>query len=175
MIAIIALSIFVSAPGEPQVAWPITPVQLTPTQRSTFVTSVMARAPSGVVAERINHVDCAHVGEQVCCTTYTYDPITGAAIQALLAAGRPYTPGGEPGTQFTRWDPFCLVNGEVAGFDSFVRNIASELSNGPVIETSFVRTPGTVLVTMSGSYKKSMSVADCATYSDRTLIPVGIE
>jgi hypothetical protein len=174
MLALI-LAISLTAPGDPQVAWPVDSIQLTAGQRTTLVTQIMARATTGVVAAQLNRLDCMHVGDQVCCTPFTYDPLTGAAIHALLIAGETWSPGAEPSTQSKRWDPFCLVNGEVAGFDTFVRNISAEMSSGPVIDASFVRTPGTVNVAMSGRYKRSLSAADCATYSDRTLIPVGIE
>lgn len=174
MVSLILVALL-AAPGDPQVKWSAEIEQLTAGQRSTLVSQILSRAPAGVVASQLNRLDCERDNAQVCCVTYTYDPVTGASIRSLLISGVVWSPGVEASTQSVQWEPFCLAGAEVTAFETFVGNISSEIAASPIIGASFVRAPGTVAVTMSATYKRSMSAADCATYSGQTLVPVGIE
>lgn len=173
MLALIA-SLVISASGDPYVQWFTDRAQLTVGQRSTLVSQVLSRAP-GVTASELQRLECVRYNGHACCTPYTNDPQVGEAVRDLLIAGVTWSPGTEAGTQLKEWPAFCVSGGALAALANFIGNITPEANGKPLLGAVFERTPGTADVFLTTEYKRSMSAADCATYADRTLVPLGVE
>lgn len=170
----IILSMFVSAPGDPYVQWDSARVELTTAQKSTLSSQVLSRSP-GLVISELARLRCVKQNNRACCTPYIFSPKPGSEIRNILIAGETWNPGLEANTQLTTTPEFCVAGAALAQFATFIGNITTEASGTPILEAVFERTPGTSDVYLTTQYKKSMSAADCATYSDRVLIPMGIE
>jgi hypothetical protein len=119
-------------------------------------------------------LECKRENGYACCTPYTNEPQTGTAIRDLLIAGVTWTPGEEAETQLKEWTRFCVTGSALSALATFVGNITTESSGLPLLGAVFDRPAGTTDVYLTTEYKRPMSSADCLTYSDRTLIPMGI-
>lgn len=171
--ALVVAHLVLAASGDPYAQWFTDPTALSSGQKSTLSTQVLSRAPGVDIAELMK-IECRRDNGSACCTPFTNDPQTGSAIRALLIAGVTWSPGEESWTQLKEWPSFCITGSALSAFATFLGNITPEASGNPIIGAVFQRTPGTTDVYLTTEYKRPMSAADCATYADRTLVPMGI-
>jgi hypothetical protein len=167
------LAVVVSASGDPYCQWFTEKTLLTTAQRTTFVNQVISRAP-GLPALEFSRLECSRQNGSACCIPWTFDPQTGDAIRDLLIAGTTWSPGQEAGTQTKLWPTFCISGTALSQFVNYIGGITPDADGLPLLGAVFDRTPGTNNVYLTTEFKRPMSAVDCAAYSGRTLVPMGV-
>lgn len=171
--AYLAGDMLFGASGDPYVRWRTDRITLSSSQRTTLANHIATKWPSIVLAdiaafECASDVDCSWQ-----CRPLTNATFTGASIRSQLLTGQTWMPGQAVGTQLTTWPWQCYDNSAMSSVRTYFANVAPETSGNPLLSALFRRDGSEIKVIIE--YKRGMSAADCLTYADRILEPMGVQ
>ena len=167
------LVVFLGASGDPLVDFPSAQNALTAPQIVTMTTWFASTWPTLVLAN-LDSMSCSPTDTcaMQCTPTTNEPPATGSFIRALLLSMVSWTPTSAL-VRKLQWPSICFSGAALTGFYSFVQATVTEVGTQTVRTMATVQQPiGTFL--MSAHYARSMSAADCATYSNILLMPLGV-
>jgi len=167
------LALLISASGDPLVDFPSTQYTLTAGQITLMTGWLASNWPTLNINNLVN-VQCTPTDTcAMKCSPMTNEPpAIGSDIRSLLLSMIAWTPASTAIRQLV-WPGVCLSGTALTGFYSFVQSTVTEVGSQTVRNMTTVQQPaGTFL--MSAHYARSMSAADCATYSSIFLQPLGV-